>query len=37
VPELRQIGSTALHVSRCHFAEELAEAHVVGIGAEQPA
>ena len=29
VPDLRQIGSTALHVSRCHFAEELEEAHVV--------
>jgi oligopeptide/dipeptide ABC transporter ATP-binding protein len=29
VPELRQIGSTALHVSRCHFAEELEQAHVV--------
>ncbi len=29
VPELRQIGDTALHVSRCHYAEELAEAHVV--------
>jgi oligopeptide/dipeptide ABC transporter ATP-binding protein len=29
VPELRQIGTTALHVSRCHYAEELAEAQVV--------
>ena len=29
VPELRQIGSSAPHVSRCHYAEELAEAHVV--------
>ena len=29
VPELRQIGDTALHVSRCHYAEELAEAQVV--------
>jgi oligopeptide/dipeptide ABC transporter ATP-binding protein len=29
VPELRQIGSTAVHASRCHYAEELAEAHVV--------
>jgi len=28
VPELRQIGQ-AQHVSRCHFAEELDEAHVV--------
>ena len=29
VPALRQIGDTAPHVSRCHYAEELAEAHVV--------
>ncbi|HWJ44426.1 MAG TPA: ABC transporter ATP-binding protein, partial [Gaiellaceae bacterium] len=29
VPELRQIGSGSFHVSRCHYAEELAEAHVV--------
>jgi oligopeptide transport system ATP-binding protein len=29
VPELRQIGDGAPHVSRCHYAEELAEAHVV--------
>jgi oligopeptide/dipeptide ABC transporter ATP-binding protein len=29
VPELRQVGVTALHVSRCHYAEELDEAHVV--------
>ena len=29
VPELRQIGDSAPHVSRCHYAEELAEAQVV--------
>ena len=29
IPELRQIGDTALHLTRCHYAEELAEAHVV--------
>ena len=29
VPALRQIGDSALHVSRCHFAEELEQAHVV--------
>jgi oligopeptide/dipeptide ABC transporter ATP-binding protein len=29
IPELRQIGDSAPHVSRCHYAEELAEAHVV--------
>ena len=29
VPALRPIGEGAEHVSRCHFAEELAEAHVV--------
>ena len=29
VPELRSIGDGADHVSRCHFAEELAAAHVV--------
>jgi oligopeptide/dipeptide ABC transporter ATP-binding protein len=29
IPELREIGAGAPHVSRCHYAEELAEAHVV--------
>ena len=29
IPELRQIGDTALHLTRCHYAEELAEAQVV--------
>jgi ABC-type dipeptide/oligopeptide/nickel transport system ATPase component len=29
VPELRRIGEGAAHVSRCHFADELAEARVV--------
>ena len=29
IPDLRQIGDGAVHHSRCHFAEELAEAHVV--------
>jgi oligopeptide/dipeptide ABC transporter ATP-binding protein len=29
VPELRQIGDSAPHVTRCHYAEELAEAQVV--------
>ena len=29
IPALRQIGDGAVHDSRCHFAEELAEAHVV--------
>ena len=37
IPPLRQFGEGSDHVSACHFAEELAEAHVVGIGAEQPA
>jgi oligopeptide/dipeptide ABC transporter ATP-binding protein len=29
IPVLRQVGERAEHVSRCHFAEELDEAHVV--------
>jgi oligopeptide/dipeptide ABC transporter ATP-binding protein len=29
IPDLRQIGDTALHLSRCHYAEELAAAQVV--------
>jgi oligopeptide transport system ATP-binding protein len=29
IPELRQIGDSGPHVSRCHYAEELAEAQVV--------
>jgi oligopeptide transport system ATP-binding protein len=29
IPELRQIGAGPLHVSRCHYAEELDEAQVV--------
>ena len=29
IPALRQIGDGAVHHTRCHFAEELAEAHVV--------
>jgi oligopeptide/dipeptide ABC transporter ATP-binding protein len=29
IPELRQIGASAPHVTRCHYAEELVEAHVV--------
>ena len=33
IPELRQIGDTALHLTRCHYAEELAEAQVVAGGA----
>ena len=37
VPPLRPFGEGGNHVSACHFAEELAEADVVGIGAEQPA
>jgi oligopeptide/dipeptide ABC transporter ATP-binding protein len=37
IPPLRQFGEGGEHVSACHFAEELAEADVVGIGAEQPA
>jgi oligopeptide/dipeptide ABC transporter ATP-binding protein len=37
VPPLRPFGEGGEHLSACHFAEELAEAHVVGIGAEQPA
>ena len=37
VPPLRPFGEGGDHVSACHFAEELAEAEVVGIGAEQPA
>ena len=36
VPPLRPFGEGG-HLSACHFAEELSEAHVVGIGAEQPA
>jgi oligopeptide/dipeptide ABC transporter ATP-binding protein len=37
IPPLRPFGEGGDHVSACHFAEELAEADVVGIGAEQPA
>jgi oligopeptide/dipeptide ABC transporter ATP-binding protein len=37
IPPLREFGAGGDHVSACHFAEELAEADVVGIGAEQPA
>jgi oligopeptide/dipeptide ABC transporter ATP-binding protein len=37
IPPLRPFGEGGNHVSACHFAEELAEAEVVGIGAEQPA
>jgi oligopeptide/dipeptide ABC transporter ATP-binding protein len=37
IPPLRPFGEGGNHVSACHFAEELAEADVVGIGAEQPA
>ena len=29
IPELRQIGDSAPHETRCHYAEELAEAQVV--------
>jgi oligopeptide/dipeptide ABC transporter ATP-binding protein len=29
IPELRQIGGGELHVTRCHYAEELDEANVV--------
>ena len=29
IPELRQIGDSAPHATRCHYAEELAEAQVV--------
>ena len=29
IPELRQIGDSAPHTTRCHYAEELAEAQVV--------
>jgi oligopeptide/dipeptide ABC transporter ATP-binding protein len=36
VPPLREFGEGD-HLSACHFAEELMEAQVVGIGAEQPA
>ena len=36
IPPLRPFGEGGNHVSACHFAEELAEAEVVGIGAEQP-
>ena len=36
IPALRQIGEGAAHTSRCHFAEELEEAHVVaGAAAEE--
>jgi oligopeptide/dipeptide ABC transporter ATP-binding protein len=37
IPPLREFGEGGDHVSACHFAEELVEADVVGIGAEQPA
>ena len=38
IPALRPIGQVAEHVSRCHFAEELAEANVVaGAAAAQEA
>jgi oligopeptide/dipeptide ABC transporter ATP-binding protein len=35
VPPLRPFGEGGDHVSACHFAEELAAEHVVGIGAEE--
>ena len=35
VPDLRQIGQTALHVSACHYADELDEASVVAGAAAQ--
>ena len=34
IPPLRSFGEGTEHRSACHFAEELAEAHVVGIEAE---
>ena len=37
IPPLRPFGEGGDHVSACHFAEELAEAEVVGIGAEHSA
>jgi oligopeptide/dipeptide ABC transporter ATP-binding protein len=37
IPPLRPFGEGGEHLSACHFAEELSEAHIVGIGAEQPA
>jgi len=37
IPPLRPFGEGGDHISACHFAEELSEAHIVGIGAEQPA
>jgi oligopeptide/dipeptide ABC transporter ATP-binding protein len=37
VPPLRPFGEGGEHLSACHFAEELSEAHVVGLGAEQHA
>jgi oligopeptide transport system ATP-binding protein len=36
VPPLRQFGEGD-HLSACHYAEELSEAHVVGLGAERSA
>jgi oligopeptide/dipeptide ABC transporter ATP-binding protein len=36
IPPLRPFGEGGDHRSACHYAEELAEAHVVGIGAEEP-
>jgi oligopeptide transport system ATP-binding protein len=35
IPELRPFGEGGDHRSACHFAEELAAEHVVGIGAEK--
>jgi oligopeptide/dipeptide ABC transporter ATP-binding protein len=37
IPPLRPFGEGGDHLSACHFAEELVEAHVVGLGAEQHA
>ncbi|HSL76032.1 MAG TPA: ABC transporter ATP-binding protein [Candidatus Limnocylindrales bacterium] len=37
IPPLRAFGEGGDHLSACHFAEELVEAHVVGIGAEDSA
>jgi oligopeptide/dipeptide ABC transporter ATP-binding protein len=37
IPPLRPFGEGGDHRSACHYAEELSEAQVVGIGAEEPA
>ena len=36
IPELRPFGEGGIHVSACHFAEELAAKHVVGALVEDP-